>query len=178
MESLNFKKYCIIGLGNVSNLTNFLSEISETDVAYVSGTGLVIATFSSKLHLAEIEKLINEKDKSYILFEMTPGFFSANIKDNKFQNTLFGGPIDNSQFHQNFMDTLEGLKNISIDFFTKSDEDVFDTLFESEENNKLDGIKLKDKEPDIDDILDRINEIGYEKLTKKEKDLLEKYSQK
>ncbi len=30
----------------------------------------------------------------------------------------------------------------------------------------------------MDDILDRISEVGYEKLTEREKELLEKYSQR
>jgi hypothetical protein len=177
MKNLNIRKYCIIGLGNVSGLTNFLSEISETDVAYVSGSGLIIATFSSALHLAEIESLLNDEEKSYILFEMTPGFFSANIKDKKFQSTLLGGKIDNTQFHQNFIDTLEGLKNMNIEF-RKLDEDEFEDLLGTMPIGNSGGINIvEDPEPDMDDLLDKINEVGYEKLTKKEKDLLEKYSQ-
>jgi hypothetical protein len=177
MKNLNIRKYCIIGLGNVTGLTKLLSEISETDVAYVSGSGLVIATFHSAFHLAEIEDVLNEEEKSYIVFEMTPGFFSANIKDKKFQNTLFGGPIDNTSFHENIIKSLEDLKDIKIEFRKMDDmeemesfEDLMDFLPKS---NK----RVEEPEPDMDDILDRINEVGYEKLTKKEKELLDKYSQ-
>ncbi len=174
MKNLNIRKYCMIGLGNVSGVTKLLSEISETDVAYVSGSGLVIATFSSALHLAEIESLFNDEEKSYIIFEMTPGFFSANIKDKKFQNTLFGGPIDNTKYHQNIIDTLEGLKDIKIEF-RKLDEDEFEDLLES--LPKANEVETE-PDPDMDDILDRISEVGYEKLTEREKELLEKYSQR
>jgi len=175
MKNLNIRKYCMIGLGNVSGVTKLLSEISETEVAYVSGSGLVIATFSSAMHLAEIETLLNDEEKSYIIFEMTPGFFSANIKDKKFQNTLFGGPIDNTQHHQNIIDTLEGLKDIKIEFKKIDDLDEFEDLIGFIPKSGIP--KVEEPDPDMDDILDRISEVGYEKLTKREKELLEKYSQ-
>jgi hypothetical protein len=174
MKNLNIRKYCIIGLGNVTGVTKLLSEISETDVAYVSGSGLVIATFHSAMHLAEIETLLNDEEKSYIVFEMTPGFFSANIKDKKFQNTLFGGPIDNTGFHENIIKSLEDLKDIKIEFKQMDEIEDFEDLMDFiPRGNK----RVEEPEPDMDDILDRISEVGYEKLTKKEKELLDKYSQ-
>jgi hypothetical protein len=174
MKNLNIRKYCIIGLGNVTGVTKLLSEISETDVAYVSGSGLVIATFHSVMHLAEIESLLNKEEKSYIVFEMTPGFFSANIKDKKFQNTLFGGPIDNTSFHENIIKSLEDLKDIKIEFKQMDEIEDFEDLMDFiPRGNK----SVEEPEPDMDDILDRISEVGYEKLTKKEKELLDKYSQ-
>jgi hypothetical protein len=175
MKNLNIRKYCIIGLGNVSGVTKLLSEISETEVAYVSGSGLVIATFSSAMHLAEIETLLNDEEKSYIVFEMTPGFFSANIKDKKFQNTLFGGPIDNTSFHENMIKSLEDLKNIKIEFKQMDELDGFEDIMDFIPKSGIP--KVEEPDPDMDDILDRISEVGYEKLTKKEKELLDKYSQ-
>lgn len=174
MKNLSIRHYCVVGLGNVSGVTKLLSEISETDVAYVSGSGLVIATFQSAMHLSEIESLLNDEEKSYILFEMTPGFYSANIKDKKFQNTLFGGPIDNSKFHQSIIDSLDQLKGMNIEFKKIEDDDFEDILSEITKDRKVES---NEPDPDMDDILDRISEVGYEKLTKKEKDLLEKYSQ-
>jgi hypothetical protein len=174
MKNLDIRKYCLIGLGNVSGVTKFLSEISETDVAYVSGSGLVIATFSTPLHLAEIEDLLNQQEKSYIVFEMTPGFFSANIKDKKFQNTLFGGPIDNTKFNQGIIDSLENLKDMRIEFRKVDD---FEDLMEFAEEIVEEGVSDNEPDPDMDDLLDKISEVGYEKLSKKEKNLLKKYSE-
>lgn len=172
MNSLNIRKYCVIGLGNVSGMNKLLSSISETDVTYVSGSGLIIATFQSAFHLSEIEILFNQEEKSYIIFEMTPGFFSANIKDKKFQDTLFGGPIDNSEFPKNISTILDTLKNMKFEF--REINDVEMEKFIKFDKNEEDDIE----EPDVDDILDKISKIGgYEKLSKKEKDLLNKYSQ-
>lgn len=155
------KSYCIIGLGNVSGVTKILSEISDTDVAYVSGSGLVIATFTTAFKLVEIEDLLKEEEKSYIIFEMTPGFYSAFIKDKNFQDTLFGGPIDNTKFYNNIADSAESI----IDLLGKK---VVDSEF---------IITAEEPEPDMDDILDRISEVGYENITPKEKKLLKKYSE-
>ena len=112
--NLNVRAYCLVGLGNIKDLTKLLTEISESEVSFVSGTGLVIATFMSSWNISEIEKYLNENEKSYIVFEMTPGFFSANIRDDKFQETLFGGPIENTSFFQKIEDTLSQLKDIEF----------------------------------------------------------------
>ncbi len=48
-------------------------------------------------------------------------------------------------------------------------------------NKIVDGdyeVLAEEPDPDMDDILDRISEVGYEKLSKKEKTLLKKYSEK
>jgi hypothetical protein len=161
MKSNIIRKYCIIGLGNVSGVTKLLSEISEEDVAYVSGSGLVIATFISAFSLTEVEQLLKDEEKSFIVFEMTPGFYSADIKDEKFQNTLFGGPMDNSQLYKNIADNASSIMEIMKNKVVDGDYEV-----------------LPDEpDPDMDDILDRISEVGYEKLSVKEKKLLKKYSE-
>jgi hypothetical protein len=159
MKSNIIRKYCIIGLGNVSGVTKLLSEISEEDVAYVSGSGLVIATFTSAFSLTEVEQLLKDEEKSFIVFEMTPGFYSADIKDEKFQNTLFGGPMDNSKLYQNIADNASSIMEIMKNKVVDGDYEVLP----------------EEPDPDMDDILDRINEVGYEKLSVKEKKLLKKY---
>jgi hypothetical protein len=155
------KSYCIIGLGDITGITKILAEISETDVAYVSGSGLVIATFATVFKIPEMEDLLKEEEKSYIIFEMTPGFYSAFIKDDNLQEKLFGGIIDNRGLYGNISDSAETI----MDILGKkvAGEDYF--------------IKSEEIEPDMDDILDRINEVGYENITKQEKKLLKKYSE-
>jgi hypothetical protein len=161
MKDNIIRKYCIIGLGNVSGMTKLLSEISETDVAYVKGSGLVIATFTSAFTLTEVEQLLKEDDKSYIVFEMTPGFYSADIKDDKFQDTLFGGVIDNSKLYQNIADNVPSIMELMKNKIVDGDYEILP----------------QEPDPDMDDILDRINEVGYENISSKEKKLLKKYSE-
>lgn len=173
--NLNVRAYCLVGLGNIKDLTKLLTEISESEVSFVSGTGLVIATFMSSWNISEIEKYLNENEKSYIVFEMTPGFFSANIRDDKFQQTLFGGPIENTSFFQNIEDTLSQLKDIDLfnDLQGEEIEDDYMTIMDFMKNNLK---KEEEKEPDLDEVLDKISRVGFENLSEKEKVFLDNYS--
>lgn len=175
--NLNVRAYCLVGLGNIKDLTKLLSEISENDVSFVSGTGLVIVTFMSSWNISEIEKFLNENEKSYIVFEMTPGFFSANIRDDKFQETLFGGPIENTPFYQNIEDTLSQIKDIDLfnDIQGEEIEDDYMTIMDFMKNNLK---KEEEKEPELDEVLDKISRVGFENLSEKEKVFLDNYSKK
>tara|TARA_R110000868_G_C10928706_1_gene766199 strand:- start:2046 stop:2534 length:489 start_codon:yes stop_codon:yes gene_type:complete len=155
------KSYCIIGLGDISDVTKLLDVISETEVDYLSGSALIIATFTSAFMLTEIEDLLKEENKSYIIFEMTPGFYSAHIKDENLQNKLFGGPIDNSKLFGELSDTASSI----IGMMNKK---VYDAEF---------IVRTEEPDPDLNDILDRISDVGFKNITDKEKKLLKKYSE-
>ena len=176
--NLNLRAYCLVGLGNVKNLTGILEELATSEVSFVSGTGLIIATFMSELNVSDIEKRLNKDEKSYIVFEMTPGFFSANIRDDKFQDTLFGGKIDNTEFYQNIQDSLDIFKQMDlfkdIEDMHEGEEDDFMTVIDFMKKSH----KKEEVEPDLDEILDKICKVGFENLSDKEKVLLEKYSKK
>jgi hypothetical protein len=176
--NLNLRAYCLVGLGNVKNLTGILEELATSEVSFVSGTGLIIATFMSELNVSDIEQRLNKDEKSYIVFEMTPGFFSANIRDDKFQNTLFGGKIDNTEFYQNIQDSLDIFKQMDlfkdIEDMHEGEEDDFMTIIDFMKKSH----KKEEVEPDLDEILDKISKVGFENLSDKEKVLLEKYSKK
>ena len=176
--NLNLRAYCLVGLGNVKNLTGILEELATSEVSFVSGTGLIIATFMSELNVSDIEQRLNKDEKSYIVFEMTPGFFSANIRDDKFQDTLFGGKIDNTEFYQNIQDSLDIFKQMDlfkdIEDMQEGVEDDYMTIIDFMKKSH----KKEEVEPDLDEILDKISKVGFENLSDKEKVLLEKYSKK
>jgi len=141
MDNPNFvRKFCIIGLGNTEELKEDLTVISETSVNFVSGEGLIIATFESAFTLPEIEELLNMSNRSYIIFEMTMGFYSANIENKEFQNALFGGDISSNNTSYNMM----------IDAINKVREGIFFTpeqvkeVFEFKENKKTDEELLQE----------------------------------
>jgi hypothetical protein len=157
MDNPNFiRKFCIIGLGNTEELKEDLTVISETSVNFVSGEGLIIATFESAFALPEIEELLNMSNRSYIIFEMTMGFYSANIENKEFQNALFGGDIYSSNTSYNMM--LEAIKKVREGlFFTpeqakeilevketkKSDEELLQEAIDNEDYET--AAKLRDK---------------------------------
>lgn len=157
MDNPNFiRKFCIIGLGNTEELKEDLTVISETSVNFVSGEGLIIATFESAFELPEIEELLNMSNRSYIIFEMTMGFYSANIENKEFQNALFGGDISSSNTSYNMM--LDAIKKVREGlFFTpeqsddimgvketkKSDEELLQEAIDNEDYET--AAKLRDK---------------------------------
>ena len=157
MDNPNFiRKFCIIGLGNTEELKEDLTVISETSVNFVSGEGLIIATFESAFALPEIEELLNMSNRSYIIFEMTMGFYSANIENKEFQNALFGGDVSSNNTSYNMM--LEAIKKVREGiFFTpeqakdivgvkeikKSDEELLQEAIDNEDYET--AAKLRDK---------------------------------
>ena len=159
------KSYCLIGLGDTEGIKEDVTFVSESTANYVCGKGLLIATFTSTLHITEIEEFLNMNERSFIIFEMTPGFFSASLKDRRLQQILFGGKIDNSnvfsfKMEENLREFIETLK-----------EDMApDLKLQKDISNQLEDI------PTLDDLLDKINDIGVKNLTEKEIKLLKKYS--
>jgi hypothetical protein len=160
MDKPNFlRKFCILGLGSTEELKEDLTIISETSVNFVSGEGLIIATFQTAFTLPEIEELLKMTNRSYIIFEMTAGFYSASIENKEFQDALFGGEIDSNKTSYHLME--EALKNIrngvlfnaeNISGFTdnyikdvtlKSDEELLEEALNNEDYEQ--AAKLRDK---------------------------------
>ena len=63
MREPYLKNYCIIGLGKVTEVKEDLKAISEDSINFVSGDGLIIATFASAFHIGEIEVILKIKHK-------------------------------------------------------------------------------------------------------------------
>lgn len=153
MDNPNFiRKFCIIGLGNTEELKEDLTVISETSVNFVSGEGLIIATFESAFALPEIEELLNMSNRSYIIFEMTMGFYSANIENKEFQNALFGGDISSN--NTSYIMMLEAIKKVR------------EGLFFTPEQAK-DILEVKETKKSIEELLqEAIDNEDYETAAK------------
>jgi hypothetical protein len=148
------KNYCIIGLGKVEEVKDDLTAISESSINYVIGEGLLIATFTSTFHIGEIEDILKTNERSYIIFEMTPGFFSANIENKEFQESLFGSLKinDNDTFYklkESLDEIREKVKNgdIGIEFVVpepeKTDDELLEEALADEDYEK--AAKIRDK---------------------------------
>ena len=149
------KNYCIIGLGKVDEVKDDLTVISESSINYVSGEGLLIATFTSTLHIGEIEDILKTNERSYIIFEMTPGFFSANIENKEFQESLFGSLkiLDSSDTFYKLKESLDEIRekvkngDIGIEFVVtepeKSDDELLEEALADEDYEE--AAKLRDK---------------------------------
>jgi hypothetical protein len=151
MESTFLKKVCLIGMGDVNGLKEDLTVLSESSVNFVSGEGLIIATFQTAFSIAELEELLKMNERSFIIFEMTLGFYSASIANKEFQMALFGGEIDNSKTPYNLIE--ESLKQVKEKIFSgkfdttekssnKSDEELLNEALENEDYET--AAKLRD----------------------------------
>jgi len=150
------KSYCLVVLDSKDTLMDVLSRISETNVNFVTGKfaggeKLVIATLKSTFNILEIEELLNMVIKSYIIFEMTPGFYGAKLEDDSYQEALFGKDINKLPF----MQIQEALKEINdemfdtfVDFTNKSypSKNLEEELKEALDNEDYEtAAKLRDK---------------------------------
>jgi len=167
------RKYCLIGMDNIDEIKEDLEIISDSVANFATGENLIIATFSSALNIIEIEEFLNINERAFIIFEMLPATYSANLILEKFQKTLFGGKIDNSEF----IDLFNVRNNMEHTMKRFSEDNMEGILEELEDNMRSteDAILI---EPTVDEILDKITDKGIDKLSKKEKEILKKQSNK
>ena len=144
MESTFLKKVCLIGLGDVSGLKEDLTVLSESSVNFVSGEGLIIATFQTAFSIGELEDLLKMNERSFIIFEMTLGFYSASIANKEFQVALFGGDIDNSKVPYNIIE--ESLKQVKDKIFSGKFDEIENTLTKSDEELLNEALENEDYE--------------------------------
>jgi len=161
MEQIRLKKYCLIGLDDIEKIQKDLEFISDDIVNFATGEEIIIATFKSELNIIELEEFLNMEKRAYIVFEMLPATFSANLLIEKFQEALFGGKVDNTEFTPLFEARLK-MENIMT-----SSEEILDL------NKIMDVEPIK---PTMDELLDKISKVGLDKLSKIEKQYLKEYS--
>ena len=172
MNEMFLRPYCIIGIGGekeIEEIKKDLSFIAEPKANFVTGESMIIATFRTSLHLGEIEEFLNMNERTFIIFEMLPSMFYANLGDAKFQEALFGGEFKNlmGEHTKSFTDYVPHISKSLKEFLNEIKEEL----------KEEDFFERKDEEePTLDDILDRINKVGINNLTNKEKEILDKHS--
>jgi len=164
-QRIFLRSYCLIGMSDVEGVKEDLSHIAESDINYVTGKDIIIVTFKTTFKIGELEEFLNMHERTYIVFEATPGFFSANLNNDEFQKALFGGIIDNSS--RKVFTIEDGIKEFMES--VKEDLEYEDLKWTKEE-------RIKISPPSLDDILDKIGEVGIDKLSDSEKNILNNYS--
>jgi hypothetical protein len=149
-----------------------LSFIAEPKANFVEGDTVIIATFKTSLLLGEIEEFFNMNERTFVIFEMIPSKFFANLQNNEFQKALFGNEFD--------IKNLKGEDNVDLsDYVPKISDNLKEFLNEIKEElrgEEFFNTQPRYEEPTVDEILDRINIVGLDNLSKKEKEILEKNS--
>ena len=94
---MEFKNYCIIVFGNVTNCKSEISNISERIVGFIDQPGIVICTFTSVATLKELESYFTLYERNFILHVQTEETSGYNINNKTLEETLFN--------HLNTLDT-------------------------------------------------------------------------
>ena len=178
--------YCLIVIGRVDGIENTLSTLIEGTFMHKNLGKLFISTFESNFSIWEIEQILHGDKRSYFLTKMQGSNFTATVQDDQIQNDLFLDYVtkmvkQNDKINDEIIDfNIEINPSKKIDF-----EDKIKDFLDSIKNNSNTKNPLKSKRkvknvevepPTLDEILDKINKVGYQKLTKFEKECLEKYS--
>lgn len=180
--------YCLIVIGNVNGVEETISKVIDGKFMHKDLGKLFISTFESEFSIWEIEQILHGDRRSYFLTKMQGSNFTATVQDMDMQNDLFLDYVnkmvtENDKHSDDNDQNIDSLKLKSIDFEkVKKFMDSFkNENFEIKNTSPYRKYKKKDENleiPTLDELLDRINKVGYSKLTKFEKKCLEDYSKK
>lgn len=142
MENIETKNFFLLVFGKTKELEKELEFISEGGINHLQGDNMFIATFQSTLFAKDIEILLSEFNFKFIVCEMIPSLFSADLGNINKKLFITPNPKEKSVIYETF-------------------EEISSTT---------------EKDLTLDDLLDMISQKGYEGLTEKQKEKLNKYS--
>jgi len=180
MESLD-KRYMLFLFGDFSLTEAFADDISYQLISVVSSKSLKFnyGEFGMVCHFRSGETFDNLKEYTdMVLSEITEQYFlvevgeSFDIKmDRKLKKEFLN--IDGEKT-ENKTGSIE-VNEISVKTNKKETDNMFHMLFPIMDPNFFKTEEEKQKEPSVDEILDRISEEGVESLTEREKQILDNY---
>jgi len=164
-----FRYYCIIAIGEISNLIQELEKISEDKPNILESKDVTICTFNSVATAKEIEDYFKSLDKTFFLFQIGANNTGYNIKNSKIRDGLFLEIEDNIK--NKLKDKTDELINSIMNFEqikTEHNEFVYKSNKKSG-STKEDKIDLNDENFNIGNHF-IINQEYYNKMTQKEKE--------
>ena len=180
MESLD-KRYMLFLFGDFSLTEAFADDISYQLISVVSSKSLKFnyGEFGMVCHFRSGETFDNLKEYTdMVLSEITEQYFlvevgeSFDIKmDRKLKKEFLN--IDGEKT-ENKTGSIE-VNEVSVKTNKKEMDNMFHMLFPIMDPNFFKTEEDKQKEPSVDEILDRISEEGVESLTEREKQILDNY---
>jgi|LauGreDrversion4_2_1035121.scaffolds.fasta_scaffold02428_21 hypothetical protein len=180
MESLD-KRYMLFLFGDFSLTEAFADDISYQLISVVSSKSLKFnyGEFGMVCHFRSGETFDNLKEYTdMVLSEITEQYFlvevgeSFDIKmDRKLKKEFLN--IDGEKT-ENKTGSIE-VNEVSVKTNKKEMDNMFHMLFPIMDPNFFKTEEEKQKEPSVDEILDRISEEGVESLTEREKQILDNY---
>jgi len=181
-------KYLLFVYGNydehpfvIKNIAKLLTEVSSTDVKYQFGSSGAIYHFTTIMKISEVKKKISEPlQKLTAMYFMVPFNKNVNfyIDDKKIENHLFSSTdtpdnlSEGNTLEYNLSDLDKDLTSMTNDFFIQNLSEFIGVDL----NKLVEGMDNLEETPTLNEILDKINECGFESLTTTEKILLDEYS--
>lgn len=185
--------YCIIVLGDNTETKTLIDKITHGVHNHLDLKKVWISTFESDLDIFKIEAIMVKYNKNFFLSKMDSQAFSAGIQDEKLHNSLF------KDFIEKMKKENDDIANQIIENQIKSydfppidpvwGEDMTDNIDrakkfrESMERNMKNNKNLRKKVIEVevsytlDELLDKISSVGYDKLSETEKKQLKKFSE-
>lgn len=173
------KYYCLIVIGNVEKLEETLNfNIIKGAFMHKNFGKIFISTFESNLSIWEIEEILHKEKRSYFLTKMDGSNFTATVQDINIQNDLFLDYVNkmtsmSNDASDNEPPKIEFIEPIDLDEEIKDIIDTFKGNFSKKPTKRFKKEKVP---PTLDELLDKINVVGLEKLTDFEKECLKSYS--
>lgn len=200
---MEFKKYCVIMLGDVSGCKSQIEKVSDIEKPrYMEATGLVISTFSSVLLVKELTSYFKSFKRNFVVFELNLDNSGFNLTDKNIQNLIFDEMLDKKNGSESKTDSIfDSLLNNekskeefeeTVNKFTTLQDQIKSSLTDNgfevpEIDMKLETKRVKAKvwyhiredmeTSEIERIIDEILDKG-DSITEYEKGILSKLSEK
>lgn len=179
--------YCLVSLGDHTNTANILTNVINGKFHHINLNKVFISTFESDYELQEIENLLIEFKLTFFLTKMTPTNFTAFFQNPTIQSDLFSDYIDKiTKFSNDITDLTDKINktgnnwayfDINSDYFYFGSKDGDKREINDMFDDMIDKRKTKEIIPSLDELLEKINLVGLENLTEREKGYLRKYSE-
>lgn len=192
MEAKEEKSYLLLVYGNYDGGEKFVKEIvnqfapvlSSNMMKYTWGENGLVCHFDSNVDFEDLQMFVQDvmgmMCEQYFFMEK-PDKMSVHGPQEIIEHLFeLENNIDGYVYKNQNLEDPNGMELDKImEFFMSINDEVESAINDDDEDNEIEIIKKSKKkkpEPNIDDILDKMIDKGKDSLTKKEKKILDNYS--
>lgn len=175
---MKFTNFCLIMLGDIIGAKDEITKISESSVNILQAKGLIIATFTSAVSVAELNDFFKMNKRNFILFEMNQGSYAAYINDGKdtneklFENIMRNNPDINDDMSTRLLKDIVGSYNNYNQILTHSGTSVSDAIIIEPDVKNMESNIKKMSTYQIQEAINELIDKGLNNLTDYDKKYL------
>jgi len=140
-----FNDYCIIALGDTTGIKDIITEISESDVKYISQKGLIILTFTSVMFANEIKELLNENNRNFFILDLNESNNAFQIGKDSIHKDLFGGILNSNAIFKSSLFGGDFIREVTKNQIAETKASLErDLQIALESENYLEAAKIRD----------------------------------